>query len=595
MQIEWATEPSRALVCPICGDQRPKPHVLRVHSTGNANERLDLFLCLTCDSKFFPDLQAPAYGDASYANTFLKFYVETGAGIDQLIRHLFAVTLPADAQYLEVGCGFGFALDFAKQAMRLQVLGIDPSLFAIEGAATLDIPIINDYLSDETDLGDRRFDLVVGSEVIEHIFEPRAFLSSLTRTLAENGVLILTTPNAASAVPETTPGNLIPLLSAGWHRILYSQESLRRLLTEAGFRRVEIELREHTIIAAATNGNRTIDLTAEVDRNQYREYLNARCAAAEEGSIVRQGLAYRLFKELTNASRYQQALELYGQLHKELRQQYAIDLDQDDLPHCIQSLSFEHFASRYPMCLCGVTYARGIIALNHDAAPDRAVHYFSLSIRYGETLRGYLATVGADDAETELLVARAQILRLRALSYTAPDQAALEIQSLLRGLIDRVESFKGEVEEAIELFVHLVNLGFLEAADALTSEVNAARIRGCESRRVESNPLTYQVELALGRLAINRAQQPRLAALHFARAERAAKRWLGADAGAHVVRCLWQARHDRLLAWVVAGNARRATMAGRIFLRPDARGEVQSDVMESGRRLLAQAAESFSV
>jgi 2-polyprenyl-6-hydroxyphenyl methylase/3-demethylubiquinone-9 3-methyltransferase len=44
-------------------------------------------------------------------------------------------------------------------------------------------------------LGDARFDLVTSLEVVEHVADPAAFVQGLANALADDGLLILSTPN----------------------------------------------------------------------------------------------------------------------------------------------------------------------------------------------------------------------------------------------------------------------------------------------------------------------------------------------------------------------------------------------------------------
>ncbi len=46
----------------------------------------------------------------------------------------------------------------------------------------------------ELDLGERRFDIILATEIIEHVEDPGRFLRSVSRHLAPGGKLILTTP-----------------------------------------------------------------------------------------------------------------------------------------------------------------------------------------------------------------------------------------------------------------------------------------------------------------------------------------------------------------------------------------------------------------
>lgn len=587
--IEWAKSAARSCICPVCGVEGEKDFVLAAKPSWRIGRFLDLLECPNCESKFFPDFEPPKYEQFDGFDAYLKFYLEIGAGIDQLVGHLFVVPLGRDARYLEIGCGFGFALDFARRALGLAVLGVDPSPFAAAGVRILDLPIVTDYLRQDTDLGGGRFDLVVASEVVEHIHEPVAFLRLIARHLRPDGVLILTTPNAASAAPTTPQGILIPLLSAGWHYILYSANGLERVLRSAGFNRVEFVVRDHTLVAAATNGDSPIDLAAPIDRTVFRDYLNDRRHSVQNDWLSH-GLGYRLFKDLTNAGQHEKALAIYDELKVQILASYGIDIEspQHQWLHRRASEDFRTFALRYPMCLCGIAYFRGILALNSDNNPGLALQFFSLSVSYGDMLRAMLQELGADDAETELIVQHSCALRLRALAYAAPAEAATGALELLRP--DPGSPLGPQQRQAVlEIFVHLVNLGAFQAAERLEAEI-AVYLR-YKSADCPSRKLYIELQRALGLIEINHRHRPAEAALHFALSERAARR-LHASEPEWAWERICSARRDRLLAWMVAGNAARALLAGRFFTALPAPRPIPAEVAESATRLIAEASAS---
>jgi SAM-dependent methyltransferase len=105
--------------------------------------------------------------------------------------------LPAggDGSLLDAGCGQGHFLGRVRNR-GFRLYGIDASAEAIAVArqrlagATVDV-------GDLTQLGfaDEAFDVVVCTEVIEHVSQYRAALSEMKRVLKPNGRLILTFPN----------------------------------------------------------------------------------------------------------------------------------------------------------------------------------------------------------------------------------------------------------------------------------------------------------------------------------------------------------------------------------------------------------------
>jgi SAM-dependent methyltransferase len=562
-----------------------KPFVLSVRCEAEHVDCLDLHACPACDCKFFPDFQYPEYATTLYGPSAIKFYVEAGAGIDQLVAPLFAVPTAPGSHYLDIGCGYGFAVDFARHVFDLHALGVDPSQFAAAGRDGLKIKIIQTYLSPSLDLGGRLFDLVVASEVIEHTKDPLEFVELIKARLDDNGTLILTTPDADSVSPETCTTTMTSLLSPKLHYVLFSRKCLEQMLRKAGFRRVDVVKRSDTLVAAASSGDKTIDLTAPIDRRLFLEYLKRRYASVEMDSWLAHGLSYRLLKELTNSAAYSEALQVFAELGESVTRVYGIDLQDPDLTaidSCVES-TFEAFAQRFPLNLAGIGYFRGIIALNHERRPELAMRHFRLASRYGDALREHLARIGCADIEMDHFAQQGRLLHLRALAYTAPADAAGEALALA-GTIARTEPQQTlEAREGIaELFAHLVDLGALNAAEQLVPTVLKLL-----AHRHLSNRVRYASHRGLGLLSLNKMHAPRMAAGHFLLAERAGARWLKEESSAADARdVLWRTRYERMLALVVAADTRRALRVAQKFQVVNAERRIPEDVMRDAQAII---------
>lgn len=98
---------------------------------------------------------------------------------------------------LDVGCGTGANLTalLAQQFPEIEFLGVDSDPTSIAFAVRENRAGNARYLvkSDAADIG--TFDLIIASEVIEHVEDPNAFLSSLRSFLVPDGKLLLTLPN----------------------------------------------------------------------------------------------------------------------------------------------------------------------------------------------------------------------------------------------------------------------------------------------------------------------------------------------------------------------------------------------------------------
>jgi SAM-dependent methyltransferase len=111
------------------------------------------------------------------------------------VANVISATNPV--RVLDVGCGTGANLTerLAQQFPQSHFIGIDSDATSIAFANRLRIAANAQYLvetaGDELGL----FDLVIASEVIEHVEDPLAFLAFLRGRLTPTGQVVLTLPN----------------------------------------------------------------------------------------------------------------------------------------------------------------------------------------------------------------------------------------------------------------------------------------------------------------------------------------------------------------------------------------------------------------
>ena len=141
---------------------------------------------------------------------------------------------------VDVGCGAGLLCEPLSR-LGAEVTGVDAApqnaaaAAAHAEAAGLDIR----YMAGEIgtlDLGS--FDLVTCMEVIEHVADKPAFLAALTAKLADDGLLILSTPNrtAASRLLLVGAAEAVGAVPRGTHHWddFVTPEELTDLLADAG-------------------------------------------------------------------------------------------------------------------------------------------------------------------------------------------------------------------------------------------------------------------------------------------------------------------------------------------------------------------------
>jgi cyclopropane fatty-acyl-phospholipid synthase-like methyltransferase len=155
----------------------------------------------------------------------------------------FAEPLRAGMRVLDAGCGNG-AMCGEFLALGCTVVGVDLSQSGV-GIAREAHPQgrFEEAHVDETLLGRLRepsFDVVVSTEVVEHLYDPRTYARGCLAALKPGGRLVMTTPyhgylkNLAIAVLGRWDSHANPLWDGG-HIKLWSKATLGQLLGEAGF------------------------------------------------------------------------------------------------------------------------------------------------------------------------------------------------------------------------------------------------------------------------------------------------------------------------------------------------------------------------
>lgn len=146
---------------------------------------------------------------------------------------------------LDIGCGNG-QIARALISDGFDVIGIDASQTGIE-IANRKHPgrfFVHDVSEDKLPegVGDKPFDIIISTEVIEHLYAPRSYMRLVRKTLEQKrGDVILSTPyhgylkNVALAVTGKMDQHYTALWDGG-HIKFWSRKTLTALLEEFGFR-----------------------------------------------------------------------------------------------------------------------------------------------------------------------------------------------------------------------------------------------------------------------------------------------------------------------------------------------------------------------
>ena len=234
--------------CSSCGagylDPRPTPETIgRAYANYFTHERSleysELAQLARLRRRLANGYRNARYGTTDTPSNRLGLAVATlmpnvRADIDAGMRHL-PKPAPGD-RLLDVGCGNGEFLGRARSA-GWDVVGVDFDEKAVSVAQSrgLDVRLGGVEVLDPAV---ERFHVITMSHVIEHVHDPRGAIGACHAMLRSGGFVWIETPNIASRGHELY-GSSWRGLEAPRHLVIFNHAALRRMLSNAGFVRIE--------------------------------------------------------------------------------------------------------------------------------------------------------------------------------------------------------------------------------------------------------------------------------------------------------------------------------------------------------------------
>jgi 2-polyprenyl-3-methyl-5-hydroxy-6-metoxy-1,4-benzoquinol methylase len=270
MQTQAAKGQASARVsCPICGVTSTL-----AERVGSAN----YYACPVCETLFqhpMPSIdQMRAYVDSEYASGVYSDYVAAAklksmtfrSRVQAIQRHV------SSGRLLDVGASCGF---FVEEALRagFDAYGVELSAEAISKAP--------DAIRERLTLGDvnvleatgrQAFDVITAFDLIEHVFDPIAFLHQLRRVAKPGSWIVISTPDVGHVLRHVLRARW-PMFQPLQHTVLFSRRGLRLSLSAAGY--------DDIVVGPAYK-----TLTADYLAGQVQMYLPALVSAYRAASRV---------------------------------------------------------------------------------------------------------------------------------------------------------------------------------------------------------------------------------------------------------------------------------------------------------------------
>ena len=200
------------------------------HGTGQHG---DLYVCRECATVQQPSLPGgdalhELYRDMSDSDYLVEEEgrrATAGRLLDQVGGYV------AYGSLLDVGCGHGVLLDEARKR-GYETTGLELSADAARHAReTLGLDV-QEVPLESFDPGERRFDVIMLADLIEHLEDPVRALDRCYELLADGGVLCVVTPDPSSRTAQIAGSKWWGYIPA--HMCLLPRKTLRELLAARG-------------------------------------------------------------------------------------------------------------------------------------------------------------------------------------------------------------------------------------------------------------------------------------------------------------------------------------------------------------------------
>lgn len=199
-----------------------------------------------------------------------------------MLKLLKKYRLDKNSKILDIGCGEGSTLLYLNDESN-KLYGMDISEEAIELSKNnlMDATYFLGDITKKETLPDQKFDLIICSEVLEHITDDAVAIENISSLLKKGGYLIITVPHRKDYWTKTD--------TESGHVRRYEISEIKNKVNQSGFKKYPLQIKELIIWGYPLYNLYCIYILSKMDTNRQWEQQPKR-------SKLMSNLAYQIFK-----------------------------------------------------------------------------------------------------------------------------------------------------------------------------------------------------------------------------------------------------------------------------------------------------------
>lgn len=227
--------------CPVC-HCTVMHHYVRVPSLFNPGETIRYERCGDCGTvirnpRLPPEYRLERYEEPEMSEESKRLKPKSQVHYAYMMKSIDKL-LPKGCgrRLFDFGCGAGGFLLEAKKA-GYDVMGLELSKdLANHVIEKYDIPVFQGLI-DAPEFTDEMFDVVISSQVFEHLLDPRQTLIDIKAHMNRPSMILIEVPNQYDVRERLSRGKMMD----DSHLFYFTARSLSRMLAEQGFRVVKVQ------------------------------------------------------------------------------------------------------------------------------------------------------------------------------------------------------------------------------------------------------------------------------------------------------------------------------------------------------------------